>query len=128
MKKNNLRQKDILDLLEPFCRLYDVKFNKSDLSQYLSGKSEPNQDKLYILSEALKVNVAWLMGYDVPINITDFSNSTSSNLSDEEYLIIKNYRKLNDEGKERLLNYSDDLVSSKKYIQSDTLGLDKKVG
>lgn len=128
MKKNNLRQKDILDLLEPFCKLYDVKFNKSDLSQYISGKSEPNQDKLYILSEALKVNVAWLMGYDVPINITELSNSASLNLSNEEHLIIKNYRELNDEGKERLLNYSDDLVSSKKYIQSDTLGLDKKVG
>lgn len=49
-------------------------------------------------------------------------------LSEQEQILLNNFNKLNDEGKERLLNYSDDLVSSKKYIQSDTLGLDKKVG
>lgn len=39
--------------------------NKSDISQYVSGKVEPNQDKLYILSNALNVREAWLMGYDI---------------------------------------------------------------
>lgn len=42
--------------------------NKSDLSQYVSGKVEPNQDKLFVLGNALKVNEAWLMGYDVPMS------------------------------------------------------------
>ncbi len=65
MEANNLKQIDILKLCEPLCQQYDVKFNKSDLSQYLSGKTVPNQDKLYILCKALNVNEAWLIGYDV---------------------------------------------------------------
>lgn len=65
MNDRNLRQVDILKLCEPYCQQYDVKMNKSDLSQYLAGKNEPNQDKLAILSMALNVNESWLMGYDV---------------------------------------------------------------
>ncbi len=65
MEDNNLKQIDILKLCEPLCKKYDVKFNKSDLSQYLSGKTVPNQDKLYILCQALGVSEAWLIGYDV---------------------------------------------------------------
>lgn len=67
METRNLKQVDILKACEPFCKQYNVKMNKSDLSQYVSGKAEPNQDKLFVLGNALKVNEAWLMGYDVPM-------------------------------------------------------------
>ena len=66
MNERNLRQVDILNASQHFCKQYDVKMNKSDISQYCSGKVEPNQDKLFVLSAALNVNVSWLMGYDVP--------------------------------------------------------------
>ncbi len=39
---------------------------KNDLSQYVSGKVEPKQDKLTILGLALNVNEVWLMGYNIP--------------------------------------------------------------
>lgn len=65
MNERNLKQIDILKLTEPFCHEYDIKMNKSDLSQYVSGKVEPNQKKLFILGKALNVSEAWLMGYDV---------------------------------------------------------------
>lgn len=42
--------------------------SKSSISEYLSGKFEPRQDGIYALSKALKVNEAWLMGFDVPMN------------------------------------------------------------
>lgn len=64
MEKNNLRQVDLLRLAKPYCQLYGVKLNKSDLSQYVSGKVEPGQDKLFILAKALNVSEAWLMGFD----------------------------------------------------------------
>ena len=41
--------------------------NKSDISQYVSGKVEPSQEKLVILSMALNVSESWLMGFDVPM-------------------------------------------------------------
>ena len=71
MQEKNLKQIDILKACEPFCNKYSVKMNKSDISQYVSGKVEPNQDKLFVLGCALEVNEAWLMGYDVPMNRID---------------------------------------------------------
>lgn len=64
LAQHNLKQVDLLRMAEPFCEQYNVKLNKSDLSQYVSGKVEPGQDKLFVLAKALKVSEAWLMGYD----------------------------------------------------------------
>ena len=64
MSERNIRQIDILNLSKPICEQYGVKMNRSDISQYCSGKVEPNQDKLFVLSKALNVNESWLMGYE----------------------------------------------------------------
>ena len=40
---------------------------KSSISQYMSGYAKPNSDRVYLLSKALNVSEAWLMGYDVPM-------------------------------------------------------------
>ncbi len=66
MQARGLRQVDILSMAEPFCNKYNVKLGRNDLSQYVSGKVIPRQDKLTILGFALNVSEAWLMGYDVP--------------------------------------------------------------
>lgn len=73
METRNLRQVDILNLTKPVCEQYDVKMNKSDISQYVSGKNEPAQDKLIVLGAALNVSEAWLMGFDVPME-REYSN------------------------------------------------------
>lgn len=75
MKQEDLKQVDIIDMCEPYLKKYGVKMNKSDISQYISGKSEPNQRKLAVLSEALGVSVDWLMGYDTPAT-SDLNNLT----------------------------------------------------
>ena len=66
MKSRNMRQVDILNAAEPYCKKYGIKLGKNDMSQYVSGKVEPGQDKLTNLGLALNVSEAWLMGYDVP--------------------------------------------------------------
>lgn len=40
---------------------------KSSLSEYINGKYEAKQDGVYLLSRALNVSEAWLMGLDVPM-------------------------------------------------------------
>ncbi len=107
MEEKDLKQVDVIRRCEPFCEKYNVKFNKSDLSQYLSGKTVPNQDKLYILSKALGVSEAWMMGFDVikdrvenyqtkPINFNNLNNlnDTLAKLKDTElelfFDIVKN--------------------------------------
>ena len=42
--------------------------SRGAISQWLSGKANPKQDKIYIMSKALNVSAAWLMGKDVPMN------------------------------------------------------------
>lgn len=41
--------------------------SRGSLSQYMSGKFLPKQDRLYILSKHLRVSPSWLMGIDVPM-------------------------------------------------------------
>ena len=38
---------------------------KSAMSYYLSGRSEPKADRLYLICKALDVSEAWMLGYDV---------------------------------------------------------------
>lgn len=64
MNERNLRQVDILKQSEKFQKELGIKLGKSALSQYVSGKSIPDQDKLVLLSKTLGVSEAWLMGYD----------------------------------------------------------------
>lgn len=81
MTKRNLRQVDILELCKPFCAEYGVKLGKNDLSQYISGKASPKQNKLFILSKALGVSSAWLMGFDdVSNEESDHNQSTDKEL------------------------------------------------
>lgn len=81
MSERNLRQVDILEACKPYSDRFGIQIQKSDLSQYVSGKTEPKQDKLSILGMALGVNEAWLMGYDVPSERTEFSSTPSDTLA-----------------------------------------------
>ena len=38
--------------------------SNSSLSEYLTGKYEPKQDKIALIARALNVSPAWLMGFD----------------------------------------------------------------
>lgn len=78
MNMRELKQVDILKLAAPFCEKYNVKLNKNHLSQYVNGKTEPGQEKLYILGQALNVSEAWLMGFDVPMNDNEKTKSLVS--------------------------------------------------
>ena len=65
MEARDLKQRDILKLAEPYCNRLGVKLVKSALSQYISGDVVPGQEKIAVLSYALNVSEAWLMGFDV---------------------------------------------------------------
>ena len=66
MNELNLKQIDILNMAQPYLVKYGERLGKNDISQYVSGKTEPGQRKLFILAKALGVNPSWLMGLDVP--------------------------------------------------------------
>ena len=55
-----------------------TKINKSSISTYLKGEYEAKQDKVDLLSRALRVSPAWLMGYDISMDgmSTNFDETT----------------------------------------------------
>lgn len=67
IRDRGIKQADILAAAQPYCERYGVKLNKSDLSQFVNGKSNPGQWKLTVLALALNVSESWLMGLDVPM-------------------------------------------------------------
>lgn len=54
MNERNLRQVDILNLVLPYCKKYNVKMNKSDISQYVSGKDRTQSRKTGCLRNGTK--------------------------------------------------------------------------
>lgn len=105
-QKRFLRAKELREL-----RWIDIAkksgLNKAQISQYKNGKHEPEQDALYKLATALDVNVAWLMGNDVPME----------NPCAEEKKLINRYRKLNEAGKLEFMRILDTLESNEKFTR-----------
>jgi len=104
MNERGLRQVDIIKMSLPHQEMFDIKMSKAHLSQYVSGKYEPNQNFIFLLAKTLDVDPAWLMGYELddeePIETpTTTGESTKKLPSDEEHL-LNSYRKLNDFGKQ----------------------------
>ena len=120
MQKNGLKQIDIINRAKPFCSEYGVKLSKSDLSQYVSGKVEPGQNKLYILARALNVSEAWLMGYEVKnaANKNESQNiQTNSEVKDEILsMLITNYEKMTESAKYALFEYSEFMISKSENL------------
>ena len=69
-KKTNIGKERLNELLRDFqmsaaelCRRTGIP--TSSMSRYLTGQSVPKQDSLKKIADALNVNPAWLMGYDI---------------------------------------------------------------
>lgn len=74
------------------CKLAAVP--KSSLSLYLSGAYEPKQDRVYKMAIVLNVSETWLMGYDVPMERNESTQTTG--LTDRENTMLDLFRRIPD--------------------------------
>lgn len=116
MRERNIKQVDILEACKPYCEKYGVKLEKNDLSQYISGKVTPGQDKLTILGLALDVNEVWLMGYNLPSGRKDLDHI-------EEKMQGGNYCKLLDK-----CHNTEIYTAVEMLIKLDTFDLGRIIG
>lgn len=115
MNERKLKQVDILNLSLPYCKKYNIKMNKSDISQYVSGKVEPSQEKLVVLGMALNVSEAWLMGFDVsPIR------KDNSKEAEKDVDLLWKFSMLEQRDKETILDMIDVMLSRKEKKQGFT--------
>ena len=108
MSERNLKQVDILNMSQPYCAKYGVKMNKSDISQYVSGKVEPSKEKLVILGMALNVTEAWLMGFDVSQERKDNAAQAV-----KDFDLYYKFSLLSDRDKEIILDMINSMLSKK---------------
>ena len=107
MAERHLRQIDILKKTEPYCKKFGVKMNRSDISQYVSGKVVPSQEKLVILGMALDVQESWLMGLDVPMERKDNAQKAA-----EDFELIYKFSMLNERDKNIILKMMDSMTEN----------------
>lgn len=83
---------------------------KSAISRIESGQRDLTQSQIEIFSKALDTTPSFLMGWEN-------EESKHSSFSDERIIIP--FSKLNDEGKEKAISYTQDLVDSGKYSKNE---------
>lgn len=123
MEKQNLKQIDILNKTLPFCEKYNVKMNKSNISQYVSGKVEPSQDKIMVLSMALGVSEGWLMGFDddETKEYSEGKAKVSKEIAEEDFEFYNKFSLLNKEEQEIIMNLINYMLSHKRARTNPTL-------
>lgn len=103
---------------------------KSAISQYMSGYAKPKQDRITLMSKALGIEEAWLLGYNVPMDKNEkylelFSgDSRIISANREEENLVLYYRKLNSYGKKKLVENAEDLLQIEKYTSTQIINAD----
>ncbi|MCI3860111.1 helix-turn-helix transcriptional regulator [Lactococcus garvieae] len=52
--------------------------SKSSISDWINGRYEAKQDKIFLIAEALNINEGYLLGLDVPMHKEEFSSNNST--------------------------------------------------
>lgn len=113
MNEENLKQVDILNMSLPYQKKLNIKMSKSHLSQYVNGKSNPDQNKLYLLGKTLNVSEAWLMGFDVSRDrIPDEERKTN----EIETKLISVFNQLNEDNKKATYDFAAQKLEEQKNV------------
>ena len=89
----------------------EIGVKKPTVQRYESGKIK-NIDTLTVelLAKAVRCDPAYLMGWsEAPASFSKIKMDSDTNF------LVHNYEKLNNEGRRKLLDYSEDLVSCGRY-------------
>ena len=91
-----------------------LKISKSSISMYENGNREPDFEVLELIADYFNVDMNYLLGT---------TNKTTRILSQKQYELLSMYDQLNEEGQDKVSEYTSDLVASGRYIKSDPDGM-----
>lgn len=92
---------------------------KGAIGNYETDANSPKASIMYKIFQVLQCDANYLYQDEI-------GEAESNMLLQEERGLLKMFRDLNSEGKEKLIDYADDLVRSGKYIKNSTDELGKK--
>lgn len=111
-----LRRNQLDKTLEEVGKMVGV--TRATIQRYENGNIQNiPSDKIELLAKALKTTPAYLMGWEYEETIKQ---------SAQEQKIIESFNKLNSEGKEKAITYTQDLVDSGKYTPDQDLSRAKQ--
>lgn len=123
-KLRELRESSGLTV-EEFCKQFNARFdgrmNKSTVSRYENGLQEPMISTVKKIATFFFVDPSDLLGY-----APSGSSPSTLELPPEIVALSDALEQLNEEGREKLLDYAADLVASGRYIKSNPSGLGQK--
>lgn len=99
----------------------------STISMYELGNREPNLEILDALCDFFNVDTNYILGKSdkttvFPSDIPNLNKRSAGRpLSTYERQILEPFNKLNDEGKDKVIDYTYDLLESDKYIEEETV-------
>ncbi len=86
------------------------------ITNYENGSREPGSDYLARVADVCGCTTDWLLGLSDDARCCSPYSSLLAQGSDPQFEALRrNYDSLNEEGQEKLIGYSDDLVQSGKY-------------
>lgn len=116
-KSNSLTQEAFAAALN---ERYDLKINKSMVSKWENNIDTPSLNSAKYIAIFFDVSLDFLLGVSDDKNVVAVDVPTPADplqLTEQEERLVAICRSLNDEGRERLAEYGDDLVASGKYIK-----------
>lgn len=105
--------------------------SKGTVNNWARGNNSPDVDMVPKICNVLGISILELFSPVAHIEAKNSSNTDESspgeNIDPLRFTLLHNFDQLNQEGQERLVETSDDMVSSGKYIKSnpDKLGKEK---
>ena len=116
-KEKNLTQKQLGDLCNP-------KIAEANIRKYELGKANPKVETLERIANALGIPPMSLLGFEDNLNIPDI-DSAIYDFSNEETKraieMLSDYKKLNEKGRQKAVEYTNDLTHIEEYTKPDTL-------
>lgn len=101
---------------------------KQTISQYERGVRRPDFDTLTLLCDCFNVSADYLLGVsDVTMRFVDsngLARLDSPSLTSDESNLLSNYRSLNQDGRQEVLNHMDYLLSQDRYRKDTELSAD----
>lgn len=82
--------------------------HKTSISKIEKGINEVSQSMIPEIAKALDTTIGYVMGWDQ-------QETSSYHLSAEEREIVNLYRKMNDDGKAKILEYAKDIAENSRY-------------
>lgn len=93
--------------------------SKGAIGNYETDANSPKASIMYKIFDILQCDANYLYQDEV--------GTLESNMPPaDERMLVSLYRKLNDEGKAKLVDYADDLVKSEKYVRFHPSGMGKE--